>query len=44
MQAVLDAIEARVIGTMIEKRITVPDSYPLTINSIVNGCSSDCSH
>ena len=38
MQAVLDAIEARVIGTMIEKRITVPDSYPLTINSIVNGC------
>ena len=39
MQAVLDAIEARVIGTMIEKRITVPDSYPLKINSIVNGCN-----
>ena len=39
MQAVLDAIEARVIGTMIEKRITVPDSYPLTINAIVNGCN-----
>ncbi len=39
MQAVLDAIETRVIGTMIEKRITVPDSYPLTINSIVNGCN-----
>ena len=39
MQAVLDAIEARVIGTMIEKRITVPDSYPLTINTIVNGCN-----
>lgn len=39
MQAVLDAIEARIIGTMIEKRITVPDSYPLTINSIVNGCN-----
>ena len=39
MQAVLDAVEARVIGTMIEKRITVPDSYPLTINSIVNGCN-----
>jgi uncharacterized protein YceH (UPF0502 family) len=39
MQAVLDVIEARVIGTMIEKRITVPDSYPLTINSIVNGCN-----
>ena len=39
MQAVLDAIEARIIGTMIEKRIAVPDSYPLTINSIVNGCN-----
>ena len=39
MQAVIDAIETRVIGTMIEKRITVPDSYPLTINSIVNGCN-----
>ena len=39
MQAVLDAIEARIIGTMIEKRITVPDSYPLTVNSIVNGCN-----
>ncbi len=39
MHAVLDAVEARVIGTMIEKRITVPDSYPLTINSIVNGCN-----
>ncbi len=39
MQAVLDMIEARVIGTMIEKRVTVPDSYPLTINTIVNGCN-----
>ena len=39
MQAVLDVIEARVIGTMIEKRITVPDSYPLTINTLVNGCN-----
>ena len=24
---------------MIEKRITVPDSYPLTINTLVNGCN-----
>jgi uncharacterized protein len=39
MQAVLDPIEARVIGAMIEKRITVPDTYPLTINSLVNGCN-----
>ena len=39
MQAVFDSIEARILGAMIEKRITVPDSYPLTINSIVNGCN-----
>ncbi|TAG47654.1 MAG: DUF480 domain-containing protein [Betaproteobacteria bacterium] len=39
MQAVLDPVEARIIGTMIEKRITVPDTYPLTINSLVNGCN-----
>lgn len=39
MQAVLDAIEARILGTMIEKRITVPDSCPLTINTLVNGCN-----
>jgi uncharacterized protein len=39
MQSVLDPIEARVIGTMIEKRITVPDVYPLTINSLVNECN-----
>jgi uncharacterized protein len=39
MQAVLDPIEARVIGTLIEKRITVPDVYPMTINSLVNGCN-----
>jgi uncharacterized protein YceH (UPF0502 family) len=24
---------------MIEKRITVPDSYPLTVNTLVNGCN-----
>jgi uncharacterized protein len=39
MQSVLDPIEARVIGTLIEKRITVPDVYPMTINSLVNGCN-----
>lgn len=39
MQSILDPIEARVIGTLIEKRITVPDVYPMTINSLVNGCN-----
>ena len=39
MEAMFDAIELRVLGTLVEKRITVPDSYPLTLNALVNGCN-----
>lgn len=35
----LTAIEARVLGTLMEKARTVPDSYPLTLNSLVLGCN-----
>ena len=35
----LSAIEARVLGTLMEKARTVPDSYPLTLNSLVIGCN-----
>ena len=35
----LTAIEARVLGTLMEKARTVPDSYPLTLNSLVIGCN-----
>jgi uncharacterized protein YceH (UPF0502 family) len=35
----INAIEARVLGTLIEKAAITPDVYPLTINSIVNGCN-----
>lgn len=31
--------EARVIGVLMEKQMTVPDSYPLTLNSLVLGCN-----
>lgn len=31
--------EIRVLGVLIEKERTVPDSYPLTLNSAVNGCN-----
>lgn len=34
-----DPIELRVLGTMIEKRLTVPDVYPLTVNTLVHGCN-----
>ena len=35
----LSAIEARVLGTLMEKARTVPDSYPLTLNSLLLGCN-----
>lgn len=36
---VLTPIEARVLGTLMEKARTVPDSYPLSLNSLVLGCN-----
>ena len=35
----LSAIEARVLSCLMEKARTVPDSYPLTLNSLVLGCN-----
>lgn len=40
---VLSAIEARVLGTLMEKARTVPDSYPLSLNSLVLGCNQKTS-
>jgi uncharacterized protein YceH (UPF0502 family) len=39
----LSAIEARVLATLMEKARTVPDSYPLTLNSLVTGCNQKSS-
>lgn len=36
---VLTAIQARVLGCLIEKAITTPDQYPLTLNALVNACN-----
>src|SRR4051812_10132560 len=35
----LAPLEARVIGCLIEKAITTPDQYPLSLNAIVNACN-----
>ena len=35
----LTAPEARVIGCLIEKAITTPDQYPLSLNALVNACN-----
>jgi uncharacterized protein len=39
----LTPIEARVLGTLMEKARTVPDSYPMSLNAIVNGCNQKSS-
>jgi uncharacterized protein len=39
----LSPLEARVLGTLMEKARTVPDSYPLTLNTLVTGCNQKTS-
>jgi uncharacterized protein YceH (UPF0502 family) len=39
MDATLSAVEARVIGSLMEKQITTPEYYPLTLNALVNACN-----
>jgi uncharacterized protein YceH (UPF0502 family) len=39
----LSPIEARVLGVLVEKRHTVPDTYPLTLNSLLAGCNQKTS-
>jgi uncharacterized protein YceH (UPF0502 family) len=39
----LSLLETRVLGTLYEKQHTVPDSYPLTLNSLVSGCNQKTS-
>lgn len=39
MKIELTPIEARVIGCLIEKQITTPDQYPLSLNALVNACN-----
>jgi uncharacterized protein YceH (UPF0502 family) len=36
---VFSPLEARVLGVLIEKQLTTPDYYPLTLNALVAGCN-----
>jgi len=42
-QRPLTPAEARVLGTLMEKARTVPDSYPLTLNALATGCNQKSS-
>ncbi|MBI5259759.1 MAG: YceH family protein [Burkholderiales bacterium] len=35
----LTPVEARVLGVLVEKQATVPDTYPLSLNALVAGCN-----
>ncbi len=39
----LSAIEARVLGCLVEKESTTPDAYPLTLNSVTTACNQKTS-
>jgi len=35
----LTEIEARVLGALVEKEITTPEYYPLSLNALINACN-----
>jgi len=39
MQVTLTPVEARVLGALIEKEITTPEYYPLSLNALTNACN-----
>ena len=42
-EANLSAIEARILGCLMEKQRTTPDTYPLTLNALVTACNQKTS-
>ena len=39
----LSPLEARVLGVLVEKQRSVPDTYPLSLNALVAGCNQKTS-
>lgn len=39
MDIVLNAVQVRVLGSLIEKEATTPEYYPLSLNALVNACN-----
>jgi uncharacterized protein YceH (UPF0502 family) len=39
VNAILNEVEARVVGALIEKEVTTPEYYPLTLNALMNACN-----
>jgi uncharacterized protein len=39
MEIILNDLETRVLGSLVEKDVTTPDYYPLSLNALVNACN-----
>jgi uncharacterized protein YceH (UPF0502 family) len=39
MNPLLTIVEARVLGALVEKEVTTPDYYPLSLNALMNACN-----
>ncbi len=39
MTMVLSSVEARVLGSLVEKELTTPEYYPLSLNALTNACN-----
>lgn len=39
MDFILHPVEVRVLGALLEKEITTPEYYPLTLNALINACN-----
>jgi uncharacterized protein YceH (UPF0502 family) len=39
MSPILNDVEVRILGTLIEKQVTTPEYYPLTLNALINACN-----
>src|ERR671932_420408 len=39
MPETINDIEGRILGALVEKQLTTPEYYPLTLNALVNACN-----
>jgi uncharacterized protein YceH (UPF0502 family) len=39
METILDEVEVRVLGALVEKQVTTPEYYPLTLHALVQACN-----
>ena len=39
MKYTINAVEARILGVLIEKQLSTPEYYPLTLNALINACN-----